>query len=224
MMMTARVRRFSAQIFLGVSGLALLAQQAAAQAPASKPVESMTPAERAQRDADKVFHWIKLSADKTVVKPVAAPAPPPAPAPVRKAQAAPSNTPAPSRADSVAAAAPAPQPEAQPAAPESTLLAAAPLSIAQPPAPAPMPEPELPLKLLQRVEPVIPRQLLATLQSGNVEIRFTVQPDGKVRQAEAVRASHKRLGSAAVDAVLQWRFEPIPRPREATVELGFSQE
>jgi len=82
----------------------------------------------------------------------------------------------------------------------------------------------MPLKLRVRVEPVISRQLLASLQNGSVQLRFTVQPDGSVHQVEAVSASNKRLGAAAVAAVAQWRFEPIPRARNATVELGFSQE
>jgi protein TonB len=221
-MMKGGVRGFLAPaVLIGAAGLALsMLQPAAAQAPLpAKPVSEMTPAERAQRDADKVFYLIRLNADKAVKPPVAA-APVAAAVPLRKPVA-----PARPATDAQAAAAAAPAPDPAPA----SLLALAAPSVAsrpEPVAPEPVPEPaaELPLKLLVRVEPVLPRHLMASMQSGLVQLRFSVQPDGSVKQVETLSSTNKRLASAAIEAVAQWRFEPIPRARDATVELGFNKE
>ncbi|MDN3922623.1 TonB family protein [Roseateles violae] len=209
------------------AGLLLL--PAAAQTPAAKPLSEMTPAERAQRDADKVFQWI-LKADRIQPsKPAAAPAAAPVAAAARKA---PSNGAASSRP----AAPTAPSPEATPVLAEAgaveppTQVALAAPSVAAPrpepaaaPAPA-APEPELPLKLLVKVEPVLPRQLMASLDSATVQVRFSVQPDGSVQQVEALHSSNRRLTPAVLAAVSQWRFEPIPRARDASVELAFGKD
>jgi TonB family protein len=53
-------------------------------------------------------------------------------------------------------------------------------------------------------------------------VKFTVAPDGSVSKAEAIKTSHNRLGNAAVDAVKQWRFAPIPAPREVAIEFAFN--
>lgn len=186
----------------------------------------MTPAERAQRDADKVFHWIRLSGDKAVVKPVPAAAPKPV---ARSLAAAPAGKPPAEPASAAALAAVVPPVEATP---PPTLLAVAAPTMAAPPAPlppeAPAPEPaalpELALKLVSRVEPEIPRQLMGGLRSGSVLVSFTVLPDGSVQQAEVKQPANRKLAAVAVKAVSQWRFEPIAKAREATVELGFELE
>jgi len=228
--------------------LLMLAQTASAQQEAPK-AESL---ERAQKAADAVFHWIKLNADKGANrdKPAAAPAPAPAPvarkpaaAPVTaaapKPAPAPSTAPAPTTtaaaAPTAVAAAPEPEPELErapvvlasaaptpnPAAP----LAAAARAAEPPPKPAEE-DIEEPLKLLAKVEPTIPRQLAqgGNFRSGFAQVQFTVGPDGSVQQASVIKASHARLGTAAVEAVKQWRFAPIRKSREAAVEVAFSNE
>ena len=114
---------------------------------------------------------------------------------------------------------------------EKTLLAAASLAVPKPGLQAPVapvapePEPEpAPLKLLHKVDPEVPRQLQRDFRGGTVLLRFTVMADGSVEQAEAVNASNKRLASAAVAALSQWRFAPIEAPRVASVEIGFQVE
>lgn len=233
--MHARRQLVSGAVVRGVAGLALCLGAGLAQAQAQAPNQAtpapaparaeLSPAERAQRDADKVFHWIRLSAEKPaavarppVVSAKPAGAPKSAPLPPRP----------PARAEVQTAAAPVE------AAPPPTLLAVAASAPLDPPLPAPpemaAPAPlleavqELPLTLLSRVEPQIPRQLLGSLQQGSVLVRLEVRPDGSVGRAEAVQATHKRLGQAAVEAVLQWRFAPISAPRQANVELGFQLE
>jgi TonB family protein len=228
-------------IELTATAAALLLGMAAAhaQTPAAN-----TGLERAQKAADAVFHWIKINGEKGANRQPAAPAPAPAarkPAPVATApKPAPApatrNVPAPAEAAAPVAAVTAPAPEArQDNAP--VLLAAAtptptpdaPLALAatavQPPPAPPVVEEEVPLKLLSRVNPAIPRQLQQqNFRDGYARVKFTVAPDGSVSKAETIKASHSRLGVAAVDAVKQWRFAPIPEAREAGIEFAFNTQ
>jgi TonB family protein len=221
--------------------LTLSAPPAHAQTEPAKPNAGL---ERAQKAADAVFHWIKLNGEKGANRqnpPPAPPPPPPAPAARKPVAAAPrpAPTPAPQPAQqpaptAVAAAAPEPAPEpvvvaAQPEpAPERApvlLAAAAPTpwapaarAVEPPPPPA-----EVPLKLLVKVEPVMPRQLAQqNFRNGFAQVQFTVAPDGSVSKAQVIKASHSRLGTAAIDAVKQWRFAPLPQARDAAVEVAFS--
>ena len=255
-------------VALVASLVAVPAAQAQAGADASKAKSELSPTERAQRDADKVFQWIRFHADKPGAKPAiilpgqGAAAPAPASAAVA---AKPNNNRAPERnADAAGArrnvaagnpdrrgiteavadvAVEAGRAESTAAlSPEATQLAAASLSATNVPAvlpetlaptaaPAaaavfaePPPVVETPLKAIKMVEPEFPRQLQSTLRSGTVQVRFTVMPDGSVGRAEAIQTTHRRLNPAALDAVNQWRFEPIAKAREATVELVFRVE
>ncbi|MEE8614569.1 MAG: TonB family protein, partial [Roseateles sp.] len=117
----------------------------------------------------------------------------------------------------LASAAPTPLPDAP-------LAAAAVAAAAVEPPPAPVEE-DIPLRLLSRVSPNVPRQLLAqNFRGGFAQVQFVVQPDGKVSQAQVIKASHARLGNAAIEAVQQWRFAPIPKAREAAVEVSFKAD
>ncbi|MGM9514928.1 energy transducer TonB [Roseateles sp. DB2] len=195
--------------------------------------------DRAKRDADKVLQWIKFHATHSA-KPEA-PAPAPKPAQAAKAPAPkPGNAPAPATAQAAQAAASVPAPaasqeqqlaasrEPESPAPKPELVAAAPATPPAPPAteparPAPQPEPEeeVALRLIQKVDPDIPRQLANNIRNGSVMVRFMVKPDGSTTKVEALGSANKRLASSAIAAVQQWKFAPIPKPREATVEIGF---
>lgn len=196
--------------------------------------------DRAKRDADKVLQWIKFHATHSA-KPEA-PAPAPKPAAAAKAPApkpAVANAPA-GAAQTAQAAASVPAPaasqeqqlaasrEPEAPAPKPELVAAAPATPPAPPAteptrPAPQPEPEeeVALRLIQKVDPDIPRQLASNIRSGSVMVRFQVKPDGTTTKVESVGSANKRLASSAIAAVQQWKFAPIPKQREATVEIGF---
>ena len=217
-----------------VAAALLLTQPAGAQtepAPADKGLE------RAQKAADAVFHWIKLNADKGASRQTPAPAPAPPPAPRKPAPVAAAPKPvqpsAAAAATAARAAAPAvtaaPEPEQAPvlvAAASPTPTPEAPMAAAaravEPP-PAPAEEAEVPLKLLVKVDPIMPRQMQQlNFRNGFAQVQFTVAPDGRVSQAQTLKASHSRLGNAAVEAVRQWRFAPIAKAREAAVEVAFS--
>lgn len=244
--MTLGPRRTMALALPAIAGaLLMLASVASAQQEAPKGE-----LERAQKAADAVFHWIKLNADKGASRQAPAPAPATAPAPKKPAPvaAAPRTTPSPAPApattatttaaiaappDVTAAAqsAPEPEPERLPVllasaaptpAPAGPMAAAA--QAAEPPPKAAQEEIEEPLKLLSKVDPTMPRQMQGTFRNGFAQVQFTVAPDGSVQQVSVIKASHSRLGSAAVDAVKQWRFSPIRKAREAAVEVAFNNE
>jgi len=159
----------------------------------------------------------------------AAPKPAPTPAPTPAAAPAVATAPAPVAAPQVVAAAPAPEPERPVllAAAAPTPAPAAPMATAaravEPPPPPAEEEAEVPLKLLSRVNPGIPRQLQQTpFRDGFARVKFVVAANGSVSKAEVIGASHARLGTSAVDAVKQWRFAPIPTPREVAIEFAFN--
>lgn len=206
-------------------------------------------AERAQREADKVYKWILIHADKPKRpadgKPAQAAAPAPAPKPVARAKgegitervtplepspavakaASGSTAKQPASAspatDLAAVAAPASTHTAPaadgPAAPASSLALAAPTAEA----PKPEPEDDTPLVLVHQVDPDFPAAIVRRLQKGSVQVRFEVQPDGSVKQPEVVKSSHARLNPAAVEAVAQWKFQPLRHTQYGIVELVF---
>ncbi len=254
-------RRFLRSALMMALGSALTlsaqAQSSAANGNAQTPT-AVSAEERAQQQADKVFTWIRLHAEKPQAKRNAAAAEPATPsAAPAKVAAKPSSKAAPATATAATpgvaaptvgstalaavgvAAPPSQSHQEPPQASAQTLASAAPSTAIAKAAAAATPEPPaqladaaaakadaepLPLRLLHKVEPEVPRQLQRDFRGGSVTLRFTVMADGSVEQAEAVNASNKRLASAAVAALSQWRFAPIDAPRVASVEIGFQVE
>lgn len=222
-----------------LAAVVALASAGVAAQSGDKPSEKkeLSDAERAKRDAERVFSFIKFH----TVKPAAPqPAPPaPRPAAVRKVPSAPTPAPVAAAPEEPAkqaapltptAAAPSPSVNAAPVAalgasePQATpapTAVDAPLLPTEPP-PAPEPE-EVPLRLIQYTEPDMSPQVMAALNSAQmvVPVRFTVQPNGRVSAAQALGSAPRRVALAAVRAVQQWRFEPIPAVREVDVEIAF---
>jgi len=89
------------------------------------------------------------------------------------------------------------------------------------PAPTLDDDPAMELVLTRSVDPDFGFARMRSLRKGSVEVRFEVGVDGKVAQATAVRSSHRSLESAALEAVRQWEFRPVPKARTAIVELAF---
>jgi TonB family protein len=75
------------------------------------------------------------------------------------------------------------------------------------------PEPA-PLQLASMVEPVTPRALLGRLRGDvRTHVSFTVATDGSVRDAAVRTSTHPRMDAAVLEAVSQWRYQPIAAPR-----------
>ena len=211
--------------------------------PSASPAASeITPLERAKRDAEKVFRWIRMHSDKPrrVSPPQAGNERAAAAAPVAARRAEPQAAAKPSAADS-APTPPAPAeeamltadtaasqatPAASPAHPVSAALAATSdteAPIAALPV-APIPEVDVPLVALLQTEPEFPASLMRQLRKGTVQVAFTVQPDGSVAQARSLVTTHPRLVRTALATVSQWRFQPLRHAQSAVVELGFNLE
>lgn len=224
--------------FIGWVGVALPAgAQTAAAAPApasaaSAPAKGAAPSERAQRQADSVFRWIKIHSEKPRKAAEAKPAAKSEAAvvvtgssPREAARAEPDDAkPAPTASASSPALEPlnAAAEKDTVAAPVVPVVASAPAVVPVTPA-APVEE-EVVVKPIEQPKPEFPEDVMAQLGSGKVKLRFMVQPDGSVAEAEVLSTSHRRLNRAALDAIAKWRFKPIKVARPAQVELGFSLE
>lgn len=206
--------------------------------PAASAANSTADA-RAQREADKVFQWIRIHSDKPR-KAAAAPAERPAAATVKVArpskpsdsgiaetvQAAPAG--APERPRAPVAVHTEPEPAAvAPTPPREPAVAIAKPDAVERPAPAAVaapPEDDVALIPLRKTEPEFPANLMRTLRKGVVQVSFTVLTDGTVSEPRVVSASHPRLAPTAVVTVSQWRFQPLRHPQQAVVDLGFNLE
>ena len=87
-----------------------------------------------------------------------------------------------------------------------------------PPPPPPAPAPRAPVRtggniqapaLITRVEPVYPPVAVQASITGTVILEATVDEDGAVQEVRVLRAVNQILDRAAVDAVRQWRYEPL---------------
>ncbi|MBI3347160.1 MAG: energy transducer TonB [Burkholderiales bacterium] len=216
-------------------------------AAAQAPTPPMSDAERARRDAEKVFSFIKFQTVR--IKPPAEPASKP-PRPALPTPARPVHLPRVAEA-TTAAAEPAPAaavttmagadtlPAAEPAAPPPAALPASVMGAAatEPAAAAFTAEAEpetddrddheeVALQMQNFVAPVLTPAVQATLGAGarNVKVRFTVEASGQVSKAEAAADVPRRLAKPATDAILQWRFAPLPQARTTDVEIAFRRD
>lgn len=89
------------------------------------------------------------------------------------------------------------------------------------PEPAPAPAaPLAPLQLADVVEPITPRVLLGKLRGEvQVVVSFTVQADGAVVEPVIRTSSHPQMDEAVLEAVRQWRYQPIAAPRSHEVQV-----
>jgi len=217
-----------ARLLAALSLTMCLLSAAQAQTPA------LTDLERAQRDADKVLNFIKFQTVKT--KPAAEPndrprkpAAPKPTAPARPAEVAAAATPPvaePAAARNVGFTTTDPPPAMPTPTPATSFAApAAAPAVADTAAEADDPD-ETALQLQNFVAPVLSPSLQATLGSGSrkVMVRFTVEANGTVSQAEAAPGVPRRFVRPATEAVLQWRFAPLGQARTVDVEIDFRRE
>lgn len=209
---------------LGVATLGPAAQAQLVPSVGAASAPAVDPMARAQRQADNVMRWIKVHSDKPRAAPAAPPRPtaqakPATPAPIAATEASPAAQPiSPPAAQPVAAVEPAPAPPEPVFAPPP---AAAPEAVAKAPEPPPEEE-EVPLKALAQAQPFFPRNVLVSLSAGKVMVKFTVEANGNVSNAEVLSSSSKQLNKPTLTAVSSWRFEPIKVPRVAQVEFDFA--
>ena len=79
------------------------------------------------------------------------------------------------------------------------------------------------LRAISTPAPTYPPDALRAGQSGEVQVEFTVNPDGSVSNARVVRANPPRVfDREAVAAVRRWRFEPVGAPVTTRRTIGFN--
>src|SRR5690606_23197027 len=79
------------------------------------------------------------------------------------------------------------------------------------------------LRPLSTPAPRYPAEALRAAQSGEVQVEFTVAPDGSVSDARVVRADPPRVfDREAVAAVRRWRFEPVSQPVTTRRTIAFN--
>lgn len=182
--------------------------------------------ERSQQQSDNVYRWIKYFADQQPKKAEPNKARPKAEAPqlAKKPEA---KTPAES-AQSATAAESAAAPAATPPGADTQQQPAAPQTVAAVVPAAPEPEvtvvAAVPLRPVFVVEPIIPREMRDEVINTKVVLSFTVQQDGSIATPAVVTGSNRRLNRSALEAIAQWRFEPIQTTRATQIEFEFRQE
>jgi protein TonB len=89
---------------------------------------------------------------------------------------------------------------------------------APPPPPPPPPAPSGPVRIggkvkapsiVHRVDPSYPMEASALRLHGVVILEATVDATGCVESVKVLRSAHRVLDKAAVDALRQWRYEPV---------------
>lgn len=79
------------------------------------------------------------------------------------------------------------------------------------------------LRALSTPAPVFPPEALRSGTGGEVQVEFTVSPDGSVTGARVVRANPARVfDRAAVNAVKRWRFQPVDAPITTRRTIAFN--
>lgn len=79
------------------------------------------------------------------------------------------------------------------------------------------------LRALSTPAPRYPPEALRAGQSGEVQVEFTVAPDGSVSDARVIRSDPPRIfDREAVAAVRRWRFEPVPAPVTTRRTIAFN--
>ena len=174
--------------------------------PASAQGSATAPSEAVQRQANSPYRFILQNANAPAR---AKPAPPPAPAvEVKK----------PRPAEQAAIARPAPVPAA--AASASPPAAPVPESLANVPLPEPEP-PHLEVIPVRTEEPRLSAALMRERPSGVVRVAFDLNRDGSTGNVKVVSSSNRALNRASVEAVSNWKFQPVDEVLTIETELAY---
>jgi len=173
-------------------------------------------------------------------EPSAPPAAPPAP-PASVAGAHPAVPPAPPKPVATRTLTTEPVPEPAPDVTMRMITSEVEENIPYPDAPPPPIEPGSPFgaappresagapEALTRTQPAYPIAARAVGAEGQVRLRLSVLPDGRVDRAAVVDCSRPGVGfeAAAIEAVKQWRYVPAPKatsPRIVVVAIQFKKQ
>lgn len=228
---------------IGVGAAAQTAAPATGATIAVTPTSSASaaPSEALQRQALGPYRMILRSAT-VPSKPKAAPALAAATSPVTtgmsarlstaKPQVEPGQPASPATAPQTAQAAVTPiaTPTVQAvevSAPRAEVTPPAPMSVAaltSPPPPSGAVAAKTALVLIKNDPPTLSGPLARESPSGIVRVAFNVNPDGSTSDFKIAASNNRRLNSAVVAAITQWRYQPIDAVQTTEVEMVFSAE
>lgn len=78
------------------------------------------------------------------------------------------------------------------------------------------------LTLLKRVQPIYPRMMESARIPGTVVLDAVIHRDGTIGDVTILKSSHPEFAQAAIAAVKQWRYTPIPYEGILTVTVNFT--
>jgi protein TonB len=76
-------------------------------------------------------------------------------------------------------------------------------------------------KLIKKVNPIYPEEAKKALVQGVVVLEVTTDEEGNVAAVEVLRSESSLLNQASIDAVKQWKYEPMMR-QENPVRMSFN--
>jgi len=77
-------------------------------------------------------------------------------------------------------------------------------------------------KVISRVEPEYPKEALEYYLEANVFVKCWVTNTGDVRRAVLLQSDHRIFNKCALEAALQWKFEPAKNSAGLPVEIWVS--
>lgn len=78
------------------------------------------------------------------------------------------------------------------------------------------------LTLLNKVIPVYPRMFESARIPGTVVLDAIIHPDGTIGEVRTLKATNDAFAQAAIAAVKQWRYSPLPFEAIVTVTVNFT--
>lgn len=78
------------------------------------------------------------------------------------------------------------------------------------------------LVALAQPAPQFPVNVMRALRRGTVQVQFNVLTDGSVANLEVLKTTSARINAAALEAIGQWRFQPVSKVQTGAVEVGFN--
>src|SRR5581483_1717636 len=75
----------------------------------------------------------------------------------------------------------------------------------------PVAEEVVPPRPIMEAQPVYPEALRRMGWKGEVKLQFDITTEGQVRNPVVISSTNPELNQSALDAILQWRFEPAKR-------------
>jgi len=118
---------------------------------------------------------------------------------------------------------PTPAPSSPATSDIDAAASAAPAGVGAPQASAPVRlAPGQGVRLLRKIEPVYPIEMRYAGTEGVVVLDAVIHRDGTIGEVTVLRSSNPAFERAAIEAVKQWRYTPLPYEGIVTVTITFS--